>query len=89
MALARVPAGDPKTPVFFSRPPIRAGSSGDTDLPGVAAILAKYESLGIQLADASLAHLATREGIEWLFTLDRRDFGVIRLAHGRKLRLLP
>ena len=62
---------------------------GETDLPGIAAILAKYEGLGIQLADASLVHLANREGIEIVFTLDRRGFGVLRLAHGKKLRLIP
>jgi uncharacterized protein len=61
----------------------------ETDLPPIAAILAKYEGLGIQLADASLVHLANREGIEWIFTLDRRDFGVLRLAHGKKPRLIP
>ena len=62
---------------------------GETDLPGIAAILAKYEALRIQIADASLLHLANREGIETMFTLDRRDFGVLRLAHGKKLRLIP
>jgi hypothetical protein len=62
---------------------------GETDLPGIAAVLAKYEGLRIQLADASLVHLANREGIETMFTLDRRDFGVLRLAHGKKLRLIP
>ena len=62
---------------------------GDADLPGIAAILAKYKDLGIQLADASLAHLANREGIETLFTLDRRAFGVLRLPHGKKLHLIP
>ena len=62
---------------------------GEMDLPGIAGILAKYAGLGIQLADASLAHLGNREGIETMFTLDRRDFGVIRLAHGKKLRLIP
>jgi predicted nucleic acid-binding protein len=62
---------------------------GETDLPAIGAILARYEGLGIQLADASLVHLANREGIEWMFTLDRRDFGVLRLAHGKKLRLIP
>ena len=61
----------------------------ETDLPGIAAILAKYEALRIQLADASLVHLANREGIETMFTLDRRDFGVLRLAHEKKLRLIP
>jgi predicted nucleic acid-binding protein len=61
----------------------------EADLPGIAAVLAKYEGLRIQLADASLVHLANREGIEVMFTLDRRDFGVLRLAHGKKLRLIP
>ena len=62
---------------------------GETDLPGVAAVLAKYEGLRIQLADASLVHLANREGIDIMFTLDRRDFSLLRLAHGKKLRLIP
>ena len=61
----------------------------EADLSGIAAILAKYKGLGIQLADASLVHLANREGIETMFTLDRRDFGVLRLARGKKLRLIP
>ena len=61
----------------------------DGDLPPIAANLTKYRSLGIQLADASLLHLANRERIDTVFTLDRRDFGVVRLANGKKLRLIP
>jgi hypothetical protein len=49
----------------------------------------KYRSLGIQLADASLLHLGNRERIDTVFTLDRRDFGVVRPATGKKLRLIP
>jgi predicted nucleic acid-binding protein len=73
----------------FHGRPFELVALGETDLPGIAAILAKYEALRIQLADASLVHLANREGIETMFTLDRRNFGVVRLAHGKKLRLLP
>lgn len=73
----------------FQRRPFELVPLGETDLPAIAAILAKYQSLGIQLADASLVHLANREGIETMFTLDRRDFGVLRLARGKKLRLIP
>ena len=62
---------------------------GEADLPGIAAIVARYEGLRIQIADASLLHLANRERIDAMFTLDRRDFGVLRLAHGKKLRLIP
>lgn len=61
----------------------------EVDLPGIAAILVKYKSLGIQLADASLAHLANREGIGTIFTLDRRDFGVLRLGRGKRFRVIP
>jgi predicted nucleic acid-binding protein len=73
----------------FHGRPFELAALGETDLPAIAAILAKYEALRIQLADASLVHLANREGIETMFTLDRRGFGVVRLAHGKKLRLLP
>lgn len=64
-------------------------SLNEGDLSGFAAILARYKDLGIQLADASLAHLANREGIETVFTLDRRDFGVLRMARGKKFRVIP
>jgi uncharacterized protein len=64
-------------------------SLNETDLTGIAAILAKYEGLGLQLADASLLHLANRDGIDTIFTLDRRDFGVLRLARGKKFQVIP
>ncbi len=49
----------------------------------------RYESIGAQLADASLIHLAEREGIRTIFTLDRRDFSIYRLKDNRALTLLP
>ena len=59
------------------------------DLPALAAILRRHESAGLQLADAALVHLAGREGIRTLFTLDRRDFSLVRLARNRALRIIP
>jgi hypothetical protein len=73
----------------FSGRPFELVPLNEADLPGIAAILARYKGLGIQLADASLVHLANREGIETIFTLDRRDFGVLRLARGKKFRVIP
>ena len=49
----------------------------------------RYESSGLQLADAALAHLAEREDIRTVFTTDRRDFSIIRLKRNRTLRLIP
>lgn len=73
----------------FNGRPFRLVPLDEGDLLEISVILAKYKNLGIQLADASLVHLANREAIELIFTLDRLDFGVIRLAHGKKLRLIP
>ena len=73
----------------FHGQPFELAPLTEADLPGITAILAKYEDLGIQVADASLIHLANREGIDTIFTLDRRDFGVMRLARGKRVRLIP
>jgi uncharacterized protein len=62
---------------------------GPDDFPQIAAILADYEDQGFDLADAALMHLAQREHIDTVFTLDRRHFSVFRGAQGRALRLLP
>ncbi len=55
----------------------------------VADLLKKYESMRPQLADASLVHLAERESIDAICTLDRRDFSVYRSARNRRFRLIP
>lgn len=73
----------------FGGRPFQLLALDEGDLPGIAAILAKYRSLKIQVADASLVQLANREGIETVFTLDRRDFGVMRLARGKRIRVIP
>jgi predicted nucleic acid-binding protein len=58
-------------------------------LPWIARFLRRYESAGAQLADAALVHLAEREGIRSIFTLDRRDFSIYRLKGNRGLTLIP
>lgn len=55
----------------------------------IADLLKKYESMRPQLADATLVHLADRESIDTIFTLDRRDFSVYRSARNRPFRLIP
>ena len=55
----------------------------------MAGFLRKYRSLHPQIADASLVYLAEREGLDAVFTLDRRDFLVYRLSGNRRLNLLP
>ena len=69
---------------FFAILPL----SGE-DLSAIAELMRRYEDSAIQFADAALAHLAERESIRTILTLDRRDFSIIRLKRNRALRLLP
>jgi predicted nucleic acid-binding protein len=61
----------------------------DDDLRPMSALVRKYRNLGPQLADISLVHLAGRESLATVFTLDRRDFNVYRATGNKRLRLLP
>lgn len=58
-------------------------------LPAIAAIMRRHENIRLQLTDAALVHLADRQDIRTIFTLDRRDFSIIRLKRNRTLRLIP
>jgi uncharacterized protein len=69
---------------FFALLPLDA-----SDLPAIASLMRRYASIGLQFADAALAHLAERENIRTVFTTDRRDFSIIRLKRNRVLRLIP
>ena len=56
----------------------------------IAEFMQRYQDARAQLADASLVYLAEREGIETVFTLDRRDFSIYRLKDNRSsFHLLP
>jgi uncharacterized protein len=61
----------------------------DSEAGEIADIMKKYATLEPQLADAALVYLAQREGIDTIFTLDRRDFSVYRSLRKRGFRILP
>jgi predicted nucleic acid-binding protein len=58
-------------------------------LPWLERFLRRYFSIRAQLADASLVYLAERDGIDTVFTFDRRDFSVYRFGRNRAFRILP
>lgn len=66
---------------------ILAFADSEADL--LSQIMDKYRSLNPQLADVMLVYLAARESINTIFTLDRRDFSIYRLARGRPLNIIP
>ena len=58
-------------------------------LSWITSFMRKYQSIGAQLADATLMYLAEREKIDTVFTLDRRDFSIYRTTKNRALRIVP
>ncbi len=60
-----------------------------TEAKAIASLMKKYESMRPQLADAALVYLASRERIETIFTLDRRDFSIYRTTRRRTFRIVP
>ncbi len=68
---------------------IRLAALDETAMPWIVAFLDRYASAKAQLADAALMYLAEREGIDTVFTLDRRDFSIYRTTGGHALTILP
>ncbi len=53
---------------LFALLPLDAG-----DMPAIGMVMKRYQSAGVQLADAALVHLAEQQNIRTVFTIDRRD----------------
>jgi predicted nucleic acid-binding protein len=59
------------------------------DVAAARDIVARYDTLGIGLADASMVVLAGRFDTRDILTLDERHFRALRDPQGRPFRLLP
>ncbi len=68
---------------------IRVADIRSDELPRVQALMAKYADRPMDFADATLVHLAERDGLSDVFTVDHADFSTYRI-HGRKrFRIVP
>ena len=59
------------------------------DFPHINGLMRKYQDLALDFADAALMHIADRDDIDTVFTLDRRDFHVYQTSKGRSLTIIP
>lgn len=60
-----------------------------SDVGPMKKLMDKYRDLPMDMADAALVHIAGRESIRRVLTLDQRDFGVYRLPRKGRFSLLP
>jgi predicted nucleic acid-binding protein len=68
---------------------LRIATQGEETLAELYRARKRFATLSLQLADLSLIVLSEREHAMPIFTLDRRDFSVVRKKSRRKLTLLP
>jgi len=64
-------------------------SIADSELPDLHALMARYADCPMDFADATLVHLAKREGLTTIFTVDHSDFNTYRIEGRRRFRVLP
>ena len=61
----------------------------DSELPDLHALMSRYWDRPMDFADATLVHLAKRESLATIFTVDYSDFETYRIAGRRRFRVLP
>jgi predicted nucleic acid-binding protein len=61
----------------------------DRDLPDLETLMRKYRDRPMDFADATLVHLAQRESLSTVFTIDHDDFETYRIGGRKRLRVLP
>ena len=60
-----------------------------SELQEIGALMARYWDRPMDFADATLVHLAKRESLATVFTVDRGDFETYRIENRRRFRILP
>jgi predicted nucleic acid-binding protein len=61
----------------------------DSELPQIHALMSQYSDRPMDFADATLVHLAKRESLSTVFTIDFADFATYRIDGRRKFRIFP
>ena len=61
----------------------------DDDLPPLDALMHQYRDRPMDFADATLVHIAERESLSLILTIDRNDFETYRIQGRRRFRILP
>jgi predicted nucleic acid-binding protein len=61
----------------------------DADLPALEILMRRYADQPMDFADATLVHLANRESLTTVFTIDQADFETYRIGGQRRFRVVP
>jgi predicted nucleic acid-binding protein len=79
----------PRTWEFIRAAPIVIAPITNEDLPSLEALMHRYADRHMDFADATLVHVAEREGLNTILTIDHDDFETYRIGRNAKFRILP
>ena len=71
------------------RSAVTLASIADGDLRDINSLMERYADRPMDFADATLVHLAHRERISTVFTVDFADFQTYRIGGRQRFRILP
>jgi predicted nucleic acid-binding protein len=68
---------------------IEVRSMDHSDLPAIRGLMSQYKDRPMDFADATLVHLAARESISLILTVDHDDFETYRIGGRKRFTILP
>jgi uncharacterized protein len=68
---------------------IEVSAIATSDLPALDLLMLRYADRPMDFADATLVHVAEREGLRTILTIDHDDFETYRIGRNAKFRILP
>jgi hypothetical protein len=68
---------------------VRMASIDHDELPSLRGLMNDYADHPMDFADATLVHLAARESISLILTLDHNDFETYRIGGRKKFTIMP
>jgi predicted nucleic acid-binding protein len=74
---------------FLRSGAIVMGTIENAELPGLQTLMSRYADQPMDFADATLVHLANRESLSAILTVDQAHFATYRLAGKKRFHVLP
>jgi uncharacterized protein len=74
---------------FLRSGAVSVAAIADADMAELDDLMARYHDRPMDFADATLVHLANRESLTTLLTVDHNDFETYRIGRRQRFRMLP
>ena len=74
---------------FLRSGAVSVGTIADAELPELENLMRRYSDRPMDFADATLVHLARRESMNLIMTVDHDDFETYRIDGRRRFQIVP